>query len=255
MSLFKNPILGRLEELLWAEAYKRYLTGGGSPFQDLKEFKRRAGDQFKGGVSTSLSDERKKLDLGWREYKRIVEERVLSALRSTLQESAGDWYSIEVKESIYPIVLAVPTAILRWKIRDRLPALFAQRIQFQNLSAESLAALADDAMDGHFPSALSRFLKERVTVEIKGVFRPAIIVDELKNDFYHFGDRSEVLREDMVILHSFKDEGEAPDRPKKAAHHDWTSRLARPDGRPDDRRFLGTQWGVPPSVLSGLGRK
>lgn len=253
---FGNPILGRLEDLLWAKAKQRYIDEGGNPFTDLAELPKDAKAQLSSWVATWKSAERKKLDLAWPEYKRTVEDSVAKALQSVLKASEASWYSIEAKDFIYPVVFVVPLQILRHKTREALPDLLKQPILFQNLTPEALAAFSDLAIEDHFNAVVRSFIKRRTDVEIDRVFRPAIIVDVVRDDPYHFGASDEVLREEMVIFHSF--EGSVPKDIKKAkknAHKDWKARRKHPDGRPQDRRFSGDAWSVPASVLSTLGRR
>src|SRR5437762_3039309 len=142
---FRNPILARFEDILWDKAKHRYVDEGGNPFNDVRELSEEAQAKVNGWVTAWRSDEPQKLKLARGEYKRIAENCVAKALKSVIDTSEEGWYSIEVKESIYPVVLAVPLAILRYKTREILPPLLQEPIQLQNLSQESIAALADVA--------------------------------------------------------------------------------------------------------------
>jgi hypothetical protein len=256
--IFGNPILGRLEDLLWEKANKRYVDEGNNPIKDLQSLAGPVKDKFEEWVDSWKKSEKVKLDIGWKVFRQIALDKTQEALTKVFERSMIDWYAVEVGSlPTFPEIVAVPYLVL-WRATElEVPALLKERIEFKDMLPETLDALSSFAVDRYFDKVLENVRDEHTSFKLDNRGR-WVIVDLIKNDFYHLGDQPNSRRVDMVILSTFS-QGSGKDAAKRAgektAEKEWAKRCKQTDGRRNDRRFSGKGWNLPPSFLDDIVSK
>jgi hypothetical protein len=235
---FKDPILGRLEDLLMEkaleEAHKR-LVG-----KDSKEIYEAARDT----VKAWLSQERGKVKMASSTYKQIACGKTEEALRETLARTQPSCYSVEIVDGIKtPLVLVIPLAVLKSAVVRVLAELLAMRIEFKDIRDESRLAFAAEAAQNYFLHVVKAAKKRGWSYEMNIPHgNKAAVVDIIKADWYHLGQDAKASRVGTII---FSTNGAKW----------WQTENKRLDFRPQRRRFSEDAlkcWDLPSSFLETI---
>jgi len=240
--LFANPAVKKLEERLWEKARKRYL--GEHPLEradDQRIVMRKVRTTYKEFVAATLQEEDHKIRAAWAEFKKVMAEELRAALRTVLEMSSVEWYSIEAGQLPAPNVIAVPYELLKHVTADLVPQLLKKKIDFESLDDAALEALASYAADEKFKDVLEEARHDRVPFPIGDRADRFVVAEIIKQDAYYLGEEKHHSLINMVILSSLDAGSSSRDkRAEKAAIKNWFGRDRK--NRNNERRFTGDGW-------------
>ncbi len=217
---FKNPILGRLEDILLEKAMvevEKQLTD-----KDPKVLYKEARDITKAW----LSQERPKVKLASKTYKTIAKEKTSDALAIRLGVTKPSCYSVEIVDRIEtPIVLVVPIDVLKYTVVITLAKHLENRIEFKKLMDSSRLAFAQEAVEIYFLGIIKESKKKGTKFNIGLPYgHQATIVDIIKADWYYLGDEDNSSQVNTIVFSSNDEKW-------------WKAKNEDVDFRPQGRQF------------------
>jgi len=197
---FNDPVLGRLEKLMWEIAEQEVKSQLDPDVLNT----RKASKEIKIYFKSIFSEERKKAKMAIKTYKKLSPNKINEALKVSIAESNQEWYSIENQWSTgVPVLLAVPYNVLSEHVTFNLDQLFSERIEFSSLLERARLAFAIEAVDKFLKNEVHKYKKNKTKIKAKSFYPYSLcIVDLLENDYYRIGDDETACCVDMVIINT-----------------------------------------------------
>lgn len=157
-------------------------------------------------IADYLSKNRERLNVTWKRYKEIKNQRVADSMPLAFRNTDKTWYNVEKGGSGFE-VLAVPSECVRSHLVSFVEESFQKNdIEFRqidNINARKLVirATAIEAVRTEFKAVVKGLIEKKSTFVIPN-WRKAHVVEEVRNDIYHFDGK--VDRKDMLIIDSDK---------------------------------------------------
>jgi hypothetical protein len=241
--LFPNPAVKILEEHLWEEARKRYLTAHPSEQrEDPRTIMRKVKTEYRKAVAATVQKADHKVRARWAEFKQGMVAELRKALATVFRMSELDWYSVEVGQLNSPDAIAVPYELLKYVTASLLSEAFRKEIDFENLDNETLEALATYAAGEKFREVLDKVRRKREMVEIGNHRAHFAVAEVIPGDAYFLDEENHHSLLDMVILSNASHGTDVGKSNPKAAVKRWFHEDRKK--RKNDRRFAGASWEI-----------
>jgi len=242
---FDTPITEYLETAITQAIIDRYKQGDITFTEDVKNFTgdvaslpKKARRELDSRIEELFSAENKKVKQNWKEFEAIIEQQIRETIKSIFAEYPLSKYSQEYSSSI----LAMSKNLLLDLTTARLPEFLKGKIQFADMDGITLAQLAKYATTKKFDDVLISFRKNKERIHI--YYQDYLLVQEIKDDHYYINNDEQATRNTMLFFSrldsafSSTTQRELSNQANRAREK-W---LNHAQNRPDDRRFLITDW-------------
>jgi len=240
--LFPNPAVKILEERLWDDARKRYLTKLPSDRKnDVSAVMRKVRPEYKDTVAAALKEADHRLRVKWGEFKHGMTKELRTALITVFRMSELDWYSVEAGQPSSPDVISVPYELLKYVTGSLLAQTLRKGIDFESLDNGMLEALAGYAVGEKFQKILHDMRYKCEPVEIGDRHSRFVVAEIIRRDAYFLDDENHHSLIDMVILAHADPSSSGGHAPRLSVRR-WFHEGKK--NRKNDRRFTGDGWEI-----------